>query len=217
MGCAGRGAPGLWLLPTLAVMATGCGSGSGQVMPPNSVVREYGRALRTGDAEAAHGLLVEEGRSQVAAATLTELLESNRAELRDEGTALEGAAERPMSARAIVSLKNGEAVTLVLENGRWAVEGGVFDAPTLATPLEAVAALRRALLRRSLRGLERVLARQPRAEIESEIDELVEETTDGLDLEIETQGNRTARVRTSSGREIDLVREAGEWRILQIR
>ncbi|MND01936.1 hypothetical protein D3C83_211260 [compost metagenome] len=61
----------------------------------------------------------------------------------------------------------------------------------------------------------RVLSRQPRADIEADLARVLEETEDELDLEVEIRGNR-ARVRTTGGREITLVRDAGEWRISAI-
>ena len=104
---------------------------------------------------------------------------------------------------------------MVLEEGRWFIDGGVISAPGLRSPMATVRAFRRALQRRSLPGVERVLARQPRAEVEDEIARILDETEDELDLEVEIRGNR-ARVRTTGGREITLVREAGEWRIVAI-
>jgi hypothetical protein len=81
--------------------------------------------------------------------------------------------------------------------------------------MATVRALRRSLMRKSLPGVLRVLSRQPRADIEAELARILEETEDELDLEVEVRGNR-ARVRTTGGREITLVREAGEWRISAI-
>ena len=96
------------------------------------------------------------------------------------------------------------------------IDGGILDAPALRTPEDAVRSLRRALARRSLPSLERVLARQPRADLEAEIERILDETADDLDHEVEIRGNR-ARVRLTGGREILLAREAGEWRIVEIR
>jgi predicted nucleotidyltransferase len=44
---------------------------------------------------------------------------------------------------------------------------------------------------------------------------VVESTADVDDLEVEIQGNH-ARVRTTGGGSIELVRESGEWRVVDI-
>jgi predicted nucleotidyltransferase len=106
-------------------------------------------------------------------------------------------------------------VVLVLEDGAWRIDGGVLDAAGLGSPLDAVAAFRRALMRRDLDGIERVLSRQTRAEWEEEVRRLVDATADPDDLEIEVQGNR-AHVRTTGGGSIELIRESGEWRVVDV-
>jgi hypothetical protein len=103
----------------------------------------------------------------------------------------------------------------VLEDGQWRIDGGVFDSAGLGTPLEAVASFRRALMRRDLSGIERVLSRQTRAEWEDEVRRLLESTADPDDLAVEIQGNR-ARVRVTGGGSIELVRESGEWRVVDV-
>jgi hypothetical protein len=138
----------------------------------------------------------------------------NAGELAAQGRALASSAER-VEARARVPLRSGETVVLVLEDGAWRIDGGVLDAAGLGSPLDAVAAFRRALMRRDLDGIERVLARQTRAEWEEEVRRLVDATADPDDLEIEVQGNR-AQVRTTGGGSIELVRESGEWRVVDV-
>ena len=44
---------------------------------------------------------------------------------------------------------------------------------------------------------------------------MLEATEDADDLEVEIQGNR-ARVRTTGGGTIELVRESGEWRVVDV-
>lgn len=203
------------VLSLLTVVLAGCGSSAPPVEPPEATLRDYVAAVRANDAEAAYALLDEETRAEVGLEELRQLMDGNRDELRDQASELESLAAEGVEARARLPLETGETVVLVLEDGRWVLDGGVLDAPALRTPRDAVLSLRRALQRRSLRGVERVLAREPRAEIEAEIDRILEETADEQDLHIEVQGNR-ARVLTTSGREIVLVREAGEWRVLSL-
>lgn len=193
----------------------GCGAGP-RVEGPSGTVRAYAAALSRADADAAWALLDEDARRGRAAAEHAALMAQNADELATQAEALERAAgTEAVEARARVPLRSGETIVLVLEDGQWRIDGGVLDAAGLGTPLDAVAAFRRALMRRDLDGVERVLSRQTRAEWEEEVRRLVESTADLDDLEVEIQGNR-ARVRTTGGGSIELVRESGEWRVVDV-
>lgn len=170
-----------------------------------------------GDAAGAWGFLGEAARHRAPRDGYAALMTQNAGELRQEGGALLAASRNAAAsvARARVELASGERVVLVLEDGRWRVDGGVFDAAGLGTPLDAVASFRRALMRRDLPGIERTLSRQTRAEWEAELRQLVEATEDRLDLEVDIQGEQ-ARVRMTGGGFIELVRESGEWRVVDV-
>jgi len=185
------------------------------VQGPAPTLAEYSRAVRAGDAEAVHALYDEETRAQVDADEVGALLEQNREELAQQLDAVDQARAEGVESRAVLALPGDERVVLRIEDGAWVIEGGVLDVPALQTPQDAVLALRHAILRRSLRGLLRVLARAPRAELEAEMDRFLGDTEDELDLRTEIQGN-IARVQTSGGRVILLVREAGEWRVVDV-
>jgi hypothetical protein len=199
----------------LFFLCAGCGGGL-SVQGPSGTIRAYARALEHGDAPAAWTLLDEDARRGRTSAEHARLMAQNRGELSQQGRALARAAGgSDVEARARVALRSGENVQLVLEDGGWRIEGGVLDAAGLGTPLDAVGAFRRALMRRDLGGVERVLSRQTRAEWEEEVRRLVESTADPDDLEVEVQGNR-AQVRTTGGGSIELVRESGEWRVVDV-
>lgn len=197
----------------LILLLSGC-AGVTRVESPASTVRSYASALAEGDARTAWALLDEEARRGRTEREHAELMAQNASELASQGEVLASAAER-VEATARVPLRSGETVVLVLEDGAWRIDGGVLDAAGLGTPLDAVAAFRRALMRRDLDGIERVLSRQTRAEWEEEVRRLVEATAAPDDLDIEVQGNR-AHVRMTGGGSIELVRESGEWRIVDV-
>lgn len=200
---------------SMVLLLCACGGAAG-VRGPSDTVRAYGDALARGDASRAWSLLGGQAREGRTEPQHAELMAANAAELAEQGQALSRAASgEGLAARARVQLRSGENVVLVLENGAWRIDGGVLDAAALGTPLEAVAALRRALMRRDLGGIERVLSRQTRAEWEDEVRRLVDSTADPEDLAVEIQGNR-ARVRTTGGGWIELVRESGEWRVVDV-
>lgn len=197
----------------LVLVMAGCGGGP-RVEGPASTVRSYAGALREGNAARAWALLDEDARRGRTEREHAALLAANHAELARQGEAL--AEPTSIEARARVPLESGETVVLVLEDGHWRIDGGVLDAAGLGTPLDAVAAFRRALMRRDLQGIERALSRQTRAEWEEEVRRIVEATADPDDLDVEIEGNR-ARVRTTGGGSIELVRESGEWRVVDVQ
>ncbi|MEO0321702.1 MAG: hypothetical protein AAF447_02000 [Myxococcota bacterium] len=170
--------------------------------------------MREGDAGAVHALLDEETRAQVDEARVAELLEDHAEELDGEAARLTAAA--PPEAEARVFLASGEVAVLRRERDAWVLVGGVLDAPAQATPLDAVRALRHAMARRNLEGLLPLLSRALRAEVEAELDALVEALGDELALEVTLEGD-AAQVRTPSGRVIVLKREAGQWRVDDVR
>lgn len=194
---------------------TACGGGAGEG-GPSRVVERYAAALAQGDPDAAWSLLDDDARRGRTEAEHAALMAANAHELGAQGRALARAAGPDgVDAHARVQLESGETIVLVLEAGAWRIDGGVLDAAGLATPLDAVAAFRRALVRRDLRGIERVLSRQTRAEWEEDLRRVLDATEDGDDLEVEVQGNH-ARVRTTGGGSIELVRESGEWRVVDV-
>ena len=191
----------------------GCAT-TGSVQGPDALVEQVAQALRDGDAATLHRLAGEES-SELSEDDIARLLEENREELAERADQLDAQRQQGVQSRATVRLPGGELAVLTLEGGQWKIVGGVIDAPTLQTPLDTVRSLRRALARRSFRGVLRVLAHGPRAEIDAEIERFLEDTEDELDLEAEVRGNE-AFVRSSNGRVIHLVREAGEWRVADI-
>jgi hypothetical protein len=177
-------------------------------------VERFVRAVRSDDAAGAYRLLGEEVRARMGRERFHTLWKENREEMLELADQLERIASTPV-ARARQELAGEETVVLVLEQGRWQVEGGVLDAVAARTPLDAVAALRRALRRRDLSSLLRVLSRSRRLEWEATIDATVDQTGDPLDLEVEVKGDR-ATVRTTGGGAIHLEREAGRWKVTDV-
>jgi len=195
--------------------STGCGAAAATAPGPSDALSRYARALASGDATTAYALLDERTRARLAPERFAALLRDNAPEMREQAGGLTAAASHGVGARAHVELRDGERVLLTLEANGWHVAGGALDQPTLATPEDAIAALRRALRRGDVTALLRVLARQTRAELEADIARLLGVTEDELDLDVDVQGDR-ATVRTTGGGRIELVREGTEWRVRDI-
>lgn len=162
-----------------------------------------------------YALLSSERRQDLTSAQLSERLADTRAEttesvqrVRDTGT--------PAHATAVVTLKDGETVDLVLEDGEWRIAAGVLDAAGLRTPVEAVQSLRRVLMRRDLAGLLSLLTSDERTSWEAAFGRVIEGTADPLDWDTEIRGDE-ATVRITGGGSIELRREAGRWRVHDIQ
>ena len=202
------------LIIGLLGLAPGCAP-SARVVGPETTVTRYLDALARGDAEAVHALLDEESRARFELSEVAAAMESNRVELEEQRAAIEVGLEGGLFTLATLEVESGEKVRLELESGRWRIAVSLLGEPELRDPRDAVRAMRAALSRRSMIGVSRVLSRESRQEVDSAIERFLDDTADELDLEYEVEGNR-AIVRTTSGRELELVRESGEWRVVRI-
>lgn len=205
----------LALLAWLLVLVSGGCARTSTTGSPAETVAAYVRAIRNGDAQAAYGLLDRETQAGLPYAEFERMMAENRQELEEQAAELERRLAQPMPAEARIRLDNGDPLLLVREEKGWRIEEGIVEAPVLRSPRDAVLELRRAVRRRSLRDIERVLSREARARLEGEIERFLAETADELDLDTQVEGSR-ARVRTTEGREILLVKEAGEWRVVAV-
>ena len=202
-------------IATLVLSSAGGCASAAPIEGPEQTLDSYVAALRSGDAAAVYALLDQDTKDALTVEELAAVLADNRQEAAEQADALDATRDATLAAEARVPTRHGETVVLLLEDGSWKLLGGVLGAPALRTPRDAVLALRRALERRSLPGVLRVLSRGTRAELETEMDRLLEDTEDELGLDYEIQGNE-AVVTTSTGRRIVLSREAGEWRVVEV-
>jgi limonene-1,2-epoxide hydrolase len=205
------------LLPVFAYLllpVVSCASAPAPVPSPAGTVERFTRAVKEDDPRAAYRLLDAEVREVVGRERFDALWKENRPELLDLADELERIAEQPV-ARARQPLAGDQTVVLVLEQGRWLLEGDVLDALALRTPLDTVAAFRLALQRRDLDSLLRVLSRSHRVAWEAAFEAAMEQTGDPLDLEVEIHDDR-ATIRTTGGGAIHLVREGGRLKIADV-
>lgn len=197
------------------VLMVGCAS-SPAPRSANATLMAYITAVRADDAHSAYLLLDAATQARTDEGAFTRRMHESHAELVEQVDALaHSLAQHPAQVDARVDLDDGERVVLVEEHGELRIASGVVDAPSLSTPEDAVLALRRALMRRSLAGVLRVLSQDTRADVEAEIRDYLGATSDSLDLESEIDGDE-ARVRLTGGRFVTLVREEGEWRVVDV-
>jgi len=157
------------LVTVLAIV--GCGGATmAAVDPPEHAVRAYADALARGDAAGAHAMELESAHRDRDVDAQRARFDDAREELAQVGRALASAPPDATHAHARIALANGETVVLARDaDGGWRIEGGVLGVPALVEPRDAVVALRGALARRHLRGIEEVLARRTRAAWEAEV------------------------------------------------
>lgn len=203
-------------LALVTLSAVACASAPPARVPDPVVTGDaFLGALCAGKPDAAWAQLDPSLRAADARARFDAQWEDNRAEIE----ALCAHVERTDAARvarARVELVDGEVVVLVLEDGRWHIDGGLLDAQALGTPLDTVQELRRALQRRSLPALLRLLARERRAAWTATLERSLEGSSDPLDLEVDVQGD-AAVVKLTGGGEVHLRREGDTWRIWDVK
>lgn len=201
-------------LAATLVAAVGCGAAAAPGAGPQSAISRYAAALQRQDSAELSQLSVDDARTRDEASERA-LLEANTAELSELAAAMAEAPPAALSVRARRELPGGDHVRLVREAEGWRLDGELLGEPALREPREAAEALRRALSRRDLRAFEAVLTRAARAALEEEIRFLVEGLADPDALEIVIEGEH-ARVVAPNGATLDLVLEAGEWRLRDV-
>ena len=197
-----------------AIVSTGCAAAQG-LPPPSDGLRAYCDAVQAGNVDAAYAQLSENARRHMSRAAFGDALAQNRTELATLLPTISSTREDGIRTEARVQTSGDETVSLVLRRGKWQLENGFASAPNATTPRDAVLAMRRAIARRDLESVLRLLSRKPRTEILAEMEHFVSATEDASDLDVEIDGDH-ARVRLDADSTIELLREGGEWRVLRL-
>lgn len=117
----------------------------------------------------------------------------------------------PLEVRARADTGRGR-VLLVREPDGWRVDRGLLGAPALASPEQALAAFAEALGRVRTSGLVDALGRRARALVIDELARCERGLADPSAVAVEVAGSRATAV-LPTGMVVELVHEAGEWRI----
>jgi hypothetical protein len=196
------------LAPIVTVLLAACGQSSHQAHP-DPVLEQYVELI-SDDPDRAYDLLSESQRARITRDEFREAAARHPEEIEAQVHQLRLQLAQRIPVRADVPLASGEVIALVLDGGRWRIADGLAGATGLASPLETVRALRRALQRRSYQALLHVLSRDARSQVDDEIDRVIEGLGDEESLRIDVTGNR-ARVVYEGDHVIDLIREDGIW------
>lgn len=221
-------APGLGrcLVKGVALVAVlGWGSGCAhRPEAPGAIVASFGAALVRGDLRAAYQLTSEAFQHRVPFEAFAAGLTAAGAEPAALGQRM--VAEAPAIApRVDVTLALGERVPLVLEAGRWRVDGPVYEAWGQGTPRAALRTFVRALDARRYDVVLRLVPDRYRGglsperlrsfwegEHKDEHRALLELIRAAASAPL-TETGEEARLSLPADREVTLVREAGQWRI----
>ncbi len=114
---------------------------------PDAVLRAYAKALEEGRADDAYRLLGEDARRGVSLEAFRRMVGDNPEEVREIGRSLTRPTGPPV-VTATVTGPGGQELQLVLEGGRWRVEGTAIDLYAQDTPRHAVNGFVRALDRK---------------------------------------------------------------------
>lgn len=215
---------------SLLVVAAGCGAGCGAGLSqtPKATVRAYAQAVSDGRADDAYAMLSTSAKATITPEAFRKLVKENRTEALELGKSLGREPSDPQVTSTVV-LDDGEVVTMVLEDGKWRVDGAALEFYGQATPRQAVRGFVRAFLRTPRRydvlikyipeshkeGLdEKKLAlawgEGPEAK---RVLQLVESVREALPTATFEETGDRAMMQFSTTASVTLVREQGLWKI----
>jgi hypothetical protein len=196
---------------SLALLVLPVACASARVPDPLQAGDRYNQAIRTKDASALYAMLDAESRRALGRERVARLLDDAGVELQRRAEAL-SSGDREVAARAEVRFSDGEVVSLSLERGQFRVSSAAAFPAAANTPVQALQELRAALARRSYRALAQVLSSEARGDVERQAADLAEGLEHPENLDVVIVGDR-ATVTTSGGHRVELVNEAGVWKV----
>jgi hypothetical protein len=190
---------------------------------PAAALQAFGAALARGDVRAAYALTSADFQKRTPYDAFAAGLGTNAADTKDLGRRVTEQAAR-VAPRVDVQLAQGETLSLVLESGRWRVDGPAPEPWGQRTPRAALRAFVRALAERRYDVVLRLVPRRHRADLTVEkLRQYWEEHADETKAMLaRLQGALAAPIVESGdeahmpyGPELEMVfvREDGVWRI----
>ncbi len=204
--------------------AAACAAGQHPDGDPQSILRVYARALEDGRADDAYRLLSDEARRGISIEAFRRMVTDDPDGVREIGRSLERPTAPPVVS-ASVTTAGGQELDLVLEGGKWRIDGASIDLYAQDTPRRAIQGFVRAMERKRYDVIMQYVPDSHREGLDAaklktawegperdEIAQVVAALKQALPgSEIEETGDR-ATMSYGAGT-IQLVREHGLWKI----
>lgn len=120
----------------------GCGGSNAE--DPQAVLRSYAHALEDGRADDAYRMLSDDARRGISPEAFRRMVKDDPEAVKEIGKSLQRPTT-PAVVTATVTSTSGQALTLVLERGRWRVDTSAIDLYAQDTPRHTVLGFVRAL------------------------------------------------------------------------
>jgi len=200
----------------LAVLAHGSwGCATPTIADPRVAAQRYAKAVQDGDAAAVHAMLSERSKQRHGKRGVARMLEDAPQELRRSAKGFADP-KATVTAHAELRYSSGLHARVALEDGQTYVDAAGLLPQIPRSPAEALSELRSVLASRSYRGLMRLLVSDARAEIDAQLDSLVDALEEPETLDIRVEGE-TAVVDAPGGHRVSLRKEDGVWHIVDFR
>ncbi len=210
------------VLATLALV--GCPRPARSTLKPEAVLSRYAQAVKAGRYDDAYDLMSLEFRKRYDRRDFVRMLKENPEEVKLSVEQLQG---KPREVKVVAKLDYGEgdAMTLVVENGRWKMATDPIDFYNQRTPAEALRSFIRAVESRRYKIVLRFvpkkwaetmtvqkLRKQWEGEKQLEVKRLLKSLRANLSAPIRQSGN-SATMAYGDRHEVRFVREDGVWKI----
>jgi hypothetical protein len=197
-------------LVMLVLVQSGCGRGS---TGPTRVVEQYIAAVEANRPDLAYKLLDEKVRRRVSKNEFIARWRDARRELSHQASQLKQT-RGPSEVQAKVGYPSGLQANLIYVDSNWKIQKNVTSTPlSTPTPVEAIKAFIWAVEKRDYQAVMKLVSKSMRETIEREIMDRLDRLKKGLDREIEVTGNK-ARLRYDRRYKLELIKEGGQWKIL---
>jgi hypothetical protein len=130
-------------LAPVAFVLVACASGPS----PSDTLRAYASALADKRVDDAYSMLSDEARRAISQEAFRRMVLENPDDVLEISRAL-GRPATPPVVTAVVTLPNGDELSMVLEDGRWRIDAAAVDLYGQATPRQALAGFIRAFERK---------------------------------------------------------------------
>jgi len=199
----------------LLAVAAGCGETKDG---PKQAVERYLSAIHANRPDLAYAMLDVKVRRRVSKNAFAKRWQATKAELLDQAKQLGQAVNKPFALTARLRYSNGVRASLVHIDGQWRLGGGVTQ--DTSTPKEALRAFIHAVEARDYKAVMRLVSRSMRETIEHEIEDRVGRLKKSLKQEgspgaaaVEVT-RKKARFQYDRRYKIELIKEDGEWKVL---